>query len=226
MAPKAPTAPDQFEVLGELVRRGRRGWITNVIFGVIALLSLMVAFLSFSRPLPVVYRPDSPSQPAQVVFAAGDSSIREVDAKRFFINMAERLHGWDSANVMDTMQKTALLMTTAQRERLLKDMNAMVEVPKEIDPNGKAPQVNAYIGMRIRNELEIDWDSLKCTEAQGLWHCKAKATMNTQPLLGPPVDNPKLKRVLSIKASFKPVPVTLNTLDGLLVDFWDAKEPE
>ena len=51
-------------------------------------------------------------------------------------------------------------------------------------------------------------------------------TVNTQPLLGPPVDNPKLKRSLSLKASFTPVPVTLNTLDGLLVDFWDAKEPE
>jgi len=226
MAPKSPTSPDQFEVLGELVRRGRRAWILNLVFGLTALSALFVAFASISRPLAVVFRPDSPNQPAQVVVTTTDSTVREVDAKRFFVQTAERLHGWDSSNVMETMQKATLLMTTAQRQRLVTEMNTLVDVPKEVDKTGKTQQISAYIGARVRNEVELDWDSLKCSQAQGVWHCKAKATVNTQPLLGPPVDNPKLKRALSLKASFTPVPVTLNTLDGLLVDFWDAKEPE
>jgi hypothetical protein len=226
MAPKSSTAPDQFEVLGELVRRGRRAWLLNLVFGVVALLSLLVAFLSFSRPLPVVFRPDSPDQKAQLVVASSDQKIREIDAKRFFVNMTELVHGWDSSTVLQQMQKATLLMTTAQRLRLVAEMNSVAEVPKEINPEGRGTRIDSFIGAKIRNEVEIDWDSLRCTEAPGAWHCKAKVTINTQPLLGLPIDNPKLKRTLSIKASFKPVPVTVNTLDGLLADFWDAKEPE
>lgn len=225
MAPKSPVAPHQFEVFNELVRRGRRAWIREAIAYVVGVLGLLLAVLSFNRPVPVVVRSDSAQDPAQVVIA-GDASVREIDAKRFFLKMGGLLHGWSSASVVEDLTGASLLMTTAWRKRFTGEVNAMIDVPKEVSEEGRASQLSAYVAARIRNEFEFDWDTIKCSEVKGTWHCKARAEMKVQPLVGNPVDDPKLTRSLSVKASFVPVRTTLNTIDGLLVDFWDAKERE
>ncbi|MBI1948552.1 MAG: hypothetical protein HYS27_22890 [Deltaproteobacteria bacterium] len=226
MAPKATvisTVPDPFEAYNELVRRARRSWLTALLSAFTTLLAMALAFLSFTRPLPVVVTSDDPSEPRRIV-AAGDVGTREIDAKRFFQRTALKLHGWSSANVVDELTAASLLMTTPWRKRFVTEMNADVPVPAQVDASGKAPLLRTYVLARIRNELELDWDSVSCAKTDGVWHCKGSATMRIQPLAGSPIDDPKLKKVLDIRASFIEVAVTQTTLDGLLVDFWDASE--
>jgi hypothetical protein len=225
MAPPRPPT-DQFETFNALIAAQKRSWALNLTALGIAGLSLLLAFVSLSRPLTVVYSSDDPNMPRRVVSAAQDQAPREVDAKRFFIQSAQRLHGWNSATVEDELTKASRLMTPDWRKRFLDEVNALVPVPVEIDQSGKASRLATYIAARVRNDLEVDFDSLKCSQAEGFWHCKATAQMETQPLLGDPVNDPKLKRKMSIKASFQVVPTTYLTLDGLLVSFWDANTGE
>ena len=217
---------DRFDIVNDLAARNRRLWILCVLCLVVALAGVAVAFLSFARPLPVVYRSENPNEPVQLVAATSDSTPREVDAKRFFIATADRLHGWNSGDVEDQFKKAVRVMTTEWRHKFLAEVNEQISVPVEVDQSGKASRLASYIAARIRNDLVVDYDSLKCTKAESFWHCRAKAVMNIQPLLGPPVENAKLKKELSLKASFQVVPTTAMTLDGLLVSFWDAQERE
>ncbi|MBI1944653.1 MAG: hypothetical protein HYS27_03095 [Deltaproteobacteria bacterium] len=215
--------PDTFEVYGELVRRGRRAWALSLVCALTTLLALATAFLSFTRPLPVVVTSDDPRQPRRVV-SAGDAETRAIDAKRFFAAQAARLHGWSSADVVEQLTAASLHMTTAWRKRFTEEVNGEVAVPPQVDPTGKATMLRTYVLARIRNELELDWDSVTCAKVEATWHCKGRAVMRIQPLTGNPVDDPKLKKQLELRASFVEVAVTPNTIDGLLVDFWDTKE--
>src|SRR3954463_556546 len=112
MAPKqalTATAPDPFEAYNELVRRARRSWLTSALALLVTVLALAIAFLSFTRPLPVVVTSDDPRE-ARRLSSAGDVSVREVDAKRFFAKMTQKLHGWTSANVVEELTQASFLM--------------------------------------------------------------------------------------------------------------------
>lgn len=226
MAPKpavTSTIPDPFEVYNELVRRSRRSWLVSLLSVLTTTLAMALAFMSFTRPLPVVVTSDDPHEPRRLA-AAGDVGAREIDAKRFFGKMAGLLHGWSSANVVDELRSASLLMTVPWRKRFAGEMNGDVAVPAQVDPSGKAPLLRTYVLARIRNELDLDWESVDCKSTESVWHCKATATMRIQPLAGAPVDDPKLTKHLELRASFIEVPVTAASIDGLLVDFWDASE--
>ena len=80
--------PDAFEVYNELVRRGRRSWLVNVASLLVTASALGLAFMSFTRPLPVVVTSDDPAEPRRIV-AAADGVTREIDAKRFFARTAK-----------------------------------------------------------------------------------------------------------------------------------------
>lgn len=217
------TTPDPFEVYNELVRRSRRSWLTTLLAMTTTLLAMALAFLSFTRPLPVVVTTDDPHEPRRVV-AAGDTAPREIDAKRFFAKMAGKLHAWSSANVASELTDASFLMTTPWRKHFAAEMNDEVSVPPEVDASGKASLLRTYVLARIRNEVDLDWQSVTCARVEAAWHCRGRATMRIQPLTGAPVDDPKFRKSLDLRASFVEVPVTMSTLDGLLVDFWDAKE--
>ena len=112
---------------------------------------------------------------------------------------------------------------------------------------GKTTLLQTYVLAKIRNELDVDWDTVACaredaarevavssagsglaggaghSSASGVWHCRASAVMRIEPLAGDPVSDPKLTKHLAIRASFVEVAVTPNSIDGLLVDFWDAQ---
>jgi hypothetical protein len=217
------SAPDPFEAYNELVRRARRSWALALVSATTTLLAMALAFMSFTRPLPVVVTSDDPLEPRRIS-AAGDTAAREVDAKRFFAKMSAKLHGWSSANAVEELTDASFLMSTPWRKRFAAEMNAEVPVPAEVDPSRKSTLLRTYVLARIRNELDLDWPSLTCAKAEAAWHCKGKATMRIQPLVGAPVEDPKFKKVLMIHATFVEIPVTTNSIDGLLVDFWDAKE--
>ena len=228
MAPRPSilaTAPDPFEAYNELVRRSRRSFMTTLLAMATTMLAVALAFLSFTRPLPVVVTSDDPQEPRRVA-AASESATREIDAKRFFGKMAAKLHGWSSANVTSELTDASIMMTTPWRKRFASEMNKPVAVPPEVDSSGKASILRTYVLARIRNELDLDWDSLTCARVESAWHCKGTATMRIQPLTGNDVEDPKLTKRLELRASFVEVATTKNTIDGLLVDFWDAKEME
>lgn len=241
MAPKQHvTAPDQFEVYNELVRRSRRSFILSAFLVVTTLVAMSLAFLSFTRPLPVVVTSDNPLEPRKLV-GAGDTSVREIDAKRFFGANARRLHGWSSATVVSELTDASMLMTGRWRRRFAAEVNGEVKVPVAVDASGVSTLLQTYVLAKIRNELELDWDTASCAREPtsagttngsgtsggsglgGVWHCKADATMKIEPLVGDPVSDPKLTKALSIRASFVEVAVTANSVDGLLIDFWDAQ---
>jgi hypothetical protein len=240
MSPKpSVSVPDQFEIYNEIVRRSRRSAFFSGALVVVTLLAMGLAFLSLSRPLPVVVTSDNPLEPRRIV-SAGDTSVREIDAKRFFGANARRLHGWSSATVVSELTDASLLMTGRWRKRFAAEVNADVKVPTTVDASGKATLLQTYVLARIRNELDIDWDTASCARApsaaspgsstggstsggDGVWHCKADVTMKIEPLTGDPVDDPKLTKALVVRASFVEVTVSKNTVDGLLIDFWDAQ---
>lgn len=216
------TAPDQFEIFNELVRRSRRSFWVSAALVVVTILAMALAFMSFVRPLPVVVTSDNPLEPRRIV-GAGDMSVREIDAKRFFAETAQRLHGWSSANAVSELTAASMTMTVRWRKRFAAEMNGDVKVPTSVDASGKTTLLQTYVLSKIRNDLAIDWDSATCAKDAGVWHCKATATMKIEPLTGDPVEDPKLTKHLAIRASFVEVAVTPNTIDGLLVDFWDAQ---
>jgi hypothetical protein len=72
-----------------------------------------------------------------------------------------------------------------------------------------------------RNTVEWDWSRSQCAKVEGVWNCKLYATIETQPMTGAPLTSPDVKRKLEIQAQFIEVPVTVLTIDGLLVDFWN-----
>ncbi len=228
MKPRSVVPPDQFEVFNELARGRRFGRVTVVLSLLLSMFSMFIAFVAFLRPVVVVDRGTNPLEPARLA-TAGDAAVREVDAQRFFINTAKLLYGWDSVSVTKVLtQEVPYVMTAPWRERFRAELNAPVSVPVEYDPSGKMSQLSSYIAAKVQNEVEVDFTTLKCAmnPETKLWSCKGRVLRRTQPLFGPPLDDPKLLKRLVIRATFKPVPITVDTIDGLLVDFWDASEPE
>lgn len=228
MTPRSVVPPDQFEVFNELARGRRFGRVTVVLSLLLSLFSMFIAFVAFLRPVVVVDRSTNPLEPARLA-TAGAAEVREVDAQRFFINTARQLYGWDSVSVTKVLTlEVPYVMTEVWRERFRAELRSSVAVPVEYDPSGKMSQLSSYVVAKVQNEVEVDLEALKCAAnpETKLWSCKGRVTRRTQPLFGPPVNDPKLTKRLVIRATFKPVPVTVDTLDGLLVDFWDASEPE
>lgn len=223
MAAKQPTiGPDSFELAQELVSRGRRTWIIVVFALSTTVLSVFALVLQAAKPIPVVVWSDDPNRPAQVFIAApGQALVREIDAKRFMVRAGDSILGWNSGSVTDELNKALLLMTPRWRNMFEVQLNTKVDVPVELDPTGKMTTYGTYLAAKVRNSVEWDWSSARCVKAEGLWNCKANAVVETQPLIGTPLTSPDAKRRIEIQAQFVEVPVTANSLDGLLIEFWN-----
>lgn len=220
-----PAVPlDQFEVFNEVVRRGRRSLLRELFAYFVGVFGLLMWFLAANRPVPVVVWGNDAQTENRLVFA-GDAQVREIDAKRFFHKMLQQLHGWNSANVIEELSAARMLMTAEWRAHFEGEVNQQVDVPPEISNTGKATLLSTYINARVRNDVDLDWEKIKCKPAlQGLWHCKASISIEPQPLLGAPIDSDRVRKRYTVKASFQEVPISTKTVDGLLVRFWDARE--
>lgn len=228
MAAKQPKiGPDTFELAQELVARGRRSWMINLFALSTTVLAVFALLLQAGKPVPVVVWSDDPNRPAQVfITQPGQALVREIDAKRFMVRVGDSLMAWNSGSVTDELNKAVLLMTPRWKKVFEDQLNKKVDVPPEMDQSGKMTTYGTYLAAKVRNFTEWDWTSARCVKAEGLWNCKANVTIETQPLIGTPLTSPDTKRKVEVQAQFKEVPVTANSLDGLLVEFWnqvDAK---
>lgn len=229
MPPKQPD-PAHFELVTALKKSTSRAWLVSVLLAGITLLSMLMLFLQSSRPIPVVYRPDSIHDQSQVIYAGGQSrevQTREIDAKRFFLKGGTLLHGWSSGTVVKDLTAASLLMTTRWRKLFTEEVNRVVDVPIEVSPGGKETQLGYYAGIRVRNTLDWQWESITCerNETKREWGCYGRVLVETQPLLGDPLPSPPRKSLI-VRATFAEVPVTPNTIDGLLIDFWDQRDAD
>lgn len=216
---------DPFVSYNELVRRAGRAYLLALLFAGCAVLALCTAFLSFTRPLPVVVSSDDASVPRRIVNAQ-DAAVREVDAKRFFAKMTGMLVSWDSLSVSDELSAATMLMTTRWRKAFVAELSKEVKVPSTVLASGKAPLLQSYVLASVKNEASLDWDDVACSKAEGAWHCKGSASLVTMPLFVSRADGDvgaTLRRELTIHASFVEVPVTTASIDGLLVDFYDVQ---
>lgn len=215
----------EFELVNILVKQTRRSWWLSIILAVMTCAFAFMTALVILRPVPVVVRSDDPTLQALVV-RTGATEVREVDAKRFFVNMANRLHGWNSANAIAEFSDATRLMTSTWRAHYKAELLTPKDVDNSVDPTGKQNFVEKATQARIANEFSFNWPSVKCAkrDEDGLWYCHGKAKITMQPLLGNPVEDSKTTKRYLIRARFQPVPTTLQTIDGLLVDFWETKE--
>lgn len=221
---KKPTPKiGEFELVNALVKHSRRAFIFNLAFAFIAVLCVSVAAMVIVRPLPVVVRSDDPQVPA-ILVRTGDVAVREVDAKRFFVTMANKLHGWNSATVLQQLREATFLMTSDYRRKYKDEVVRLVDTDPNTDPSGKTTLLSSYVTSRLRHEFKFDWPTVKCGNTEGLWYCLGTGTLVAQPLIGDPVDEERTMRNISIRARFRPVPATLQTLDGLLVEYWEVTE--
>ena len=223
MPAKQPNlGPDSFELAAELHARGRRMWIIVALSLGTTVFAVFALVLQAAKPIPVVVWSDDPNRPAQVFYTApGDAVVREVDAKRFLVRVGESLMGWNSATVTDELNKAVLLMTPTWKRVFEEQLNKKVDVPTTLDPSGKMTTYGTYLAAKVRNSVEWDWSTARCAKAEGVWNCKANAVVETQPLIGAPLTSPDTKRRIEVQAQFVEVPVTSNSIDGLLVTFWN-----
>ena len=228
MAPKSPD-PGHFELVVALQRSNKRAWIVAMLLGLSTLAMAMSLSLLSARPIPVVYRPDSLTDPAQLIYAGASKDVptREIDAKRFLLRSGDLLHGWSSASVVKDLRAAALTMTTKWRKLFLVEVNRIIDVPVDIEPSNKESQLGYYAGIRVRNTLDWQWESITCerNDSQRSWGCYARVTVETQPLIGDPLPAPPRKNLI-VRATLVEVPVTKNTIDGLLIDFWDQRDAD
>lgn len=229
MPPKQPD-PAHFELVTALKKSTSRAWLVSVLLATITMLAMLMLFLQSSRPIPIVYRPDSIHDQNQVIYAGGQSQeiqTREIDAKRFFLKSGTLLHGWSSGTVVKDLTASSLLMTTRWRKLFTDEVQRVIDVPVEVSPGGKETQLGYYAGIRVRNTLDWQWESITCerNETKREWGCYGRVLVETQPLLGDPLPSPPRKNLI-IRATFAEVPVTPNTIDGLLIDFWDQRDAE
>ena len=105
------------------------------------------------------------------------------------------------------------------------EVQRVIEVPAEISKDGKETQLGYFAGLKVRNILDWNWESITCERnaEKREWGCYGRVLVETQPLLGNPMPNPPRKELV-VRASFQEVPVTGNTIDGLLIDFWDQRD--
>jgi hypothetical protein len=112
-------------------------------------------------------------------------------------------------------------MTPKWKKVFEDQLNKKVPVPESVDPSGQSTVYGTYLKAMVRNTVEWDWSKAQCAKVEGVWNCKLYAVIETQPLTGAPLATPDAKRRVEIQAQFVEVPVTVNTIDGLLVDFWN-----
>ncbi len=224
MAPKQPSAagPDSFELAGELIRRGRRTWIITVLALCTTVLMAFALVLQAAKPLAVVVWSDDPNREAMVVVTKpGESQVRAIDCQRFAVRFGNNAMAWTSATVSDELNKALLLMTPKWKKVFEDQLNKKVAVPESVDASGQSTVFGTYLKAMARNSVEWDWERSKCAKIEGAWNCKLYAEIETQPMTGAPLTSPDTKRKVEIQAQFIEVPVTVNTIDGLLVDFWN-----
>ena len=225
MAPKQPSAPagpDSFELAGELIRRGRRTWIMTVLALCTTVLMAFALVLQAAKPMSVVVWSDDPNREAMVVVTKpGESQVRAIDCQRFAVRFGNNTMAWNSATVSDELNKALLLMTPKWKKVFEDQLNKKVPVPESIDASGQSTVFGTYLKAMARNSVEWDWARSQCAKVEGVWNCKLYAQIETQPMTGAPLTSPDTKRKVEIQAQFIEVPVTVNTIDGLLVDFWN-----
>lgn len=220
--PQKASVPDSFELANELVRRGRRTWILLLAALASNVLMVFALVLQSAKPIPVVVWTDDPNVPATTMITnPGEAHVRDIDCKRFAVRFGDHVMGWNSANVTDQLHKALLLMTPKWKKVFEDQLNKQVTVPESVDPTGKSSIYGTYLKSMARNSVTWDWDNSKCAKVEGVWNCKLFATVETQPISGTPLTTPDTKRKVEIQAQFVEVPVTVNTIDGLLVEFWN-----
>jgi len=220
---KPPTGLDSFELASELVNRGKRTWMLVLASLATNVLMVFALVLQAAKPIPVVVWTDDPAHPANLVIATpGQAFVREIDCQRFAVRFGEHVLGWNSASVNDELNKALLLMTPEWKKVFTDQLNKSVTVPESIDPTGKSTVFGTYLKSMTRNTVEWDWPRARCAKVEGAWNCKLYATVDTQPLTGAPINSPDTKRKIEVQAQFIEVPVTVNTIDGLLVKFWNV----
>ena len=229
MSPKPPD-PAHFELVIALKKSSSRAWLVSLLLAIITMMAMMALFLQTSKPIPVVYRPDSIHDQNQIIYAGGQGQevvTREIDAKRFFLKSGSLLHGWSSGTVVKELTAASLLMTTRWRKLFTEEVQRVIEVPVSVSPDQKESQLGYYAGIRVRNTLDWQWESITCerNESKREWGCYGRLLVETQPLLGDPLPNPPRKNLI-LRATFAEVPVTRKTIDGLLIDFWDQRDAD
>jgi hypothetical protein len=225
MPPKSPD-PAHFELVETLRKGSRNSSIVAGVCALVALTSVASQFIQANRPIPVVVRGASLHEPSQVVLAGGaGTEIRELDAKQFMLKSGELLHGWDSADVVKKLTAVSYMMTAKWRKSFTDEVQKVIEVPAEVAPEGKESVLGYYVSLRVRNVLDWNFESIKCERnaEQKSWGCYGRVVVETQPLIGDPLTNPPRKELI-IRARFNEVEVTKNTIDGLLIDFWDQRD--
>lgn len=218
--------PDQFELLERVSRQNRVFVVFGLLGMIVGVLGIYTTFVVGLQPTPVVIWPDNPHAPAQLV-RTGDVSVREVDAKRFFLIAADRLLGWNSAEVKQSFDEVALMMNAQWRGQFQESLDQIVPVPTDVHPSGKLTNLTWMIAARVRNIVEpIALQDISCTATAGQWNCKATVTVSAQPLLGPPSTEPSLRRRVLVQGGFKEYPVTNNDLYGLLISYWEVLDKD
>jgi len=227
MAPKQPD-PSSFELVLALKKSVGRAWLVTLLSALTSMFAILAVFFQSTRPIPVVYRSDTIQDASQIMFAGGkEVPTREIDAKRFLVKASGLLHGWSSATVVRDLTASTLLMTVRWRKLFIDEVQRVVDVPPEVSPTGKESQLGYYAGLKVRNILDWQWDSVTCerNETKREWGCYGRVLVETQPLIGDPLPNPPRKNLI-VRATFTEVPVTKTTIDGLLIDFWDVRDAD
>lgn len=224
---KPQQLPDQFELLERVSRQNRLFVVFGILGMLVGLLGAFTVFAVGTAPTPVVIWPDNPHAPAALV-KTGEVTVREVDAKRFFLIAADHLLGWNSADVKTTFDQAKLLMNREWRSQFNASLEKMVEVPKEISPKGTMTSLSWMISSKVRNEVEpIKLEDITCSRVGGdsgeaQWNCKALVKVAAQPLFGAPLDDPSLRRRVLVQAGFKEYSVTNSAIYGLLISYWEV----
>jgi hypothetical protein len=222
MTTPQPHVPDAFDLLHRLEKRGRIIVLFGLIGMAIGLMSIFMVFTVAVTPTPVVIWPDNPNaQP--VLVRAGDVTVREIDAKRFFLTMSDKLLAWNSADVIQRFDDAKLLMNSEWRKVFQQSLSDTVSVPKEVVPTGTTTAIDWMVRSTVRNEIEpIKLEDITCERAGGQWNCKAVVKTRAMPMLAPPSEENSIKRKVLVQAGFKEYPVTNTALYGMLVSYWEV----
>ena len=210
--------PDQFEVFNLLLKNRRHTMLREAIAYGVAVLCLATAVLAWSRPIPVVVKSDRPDEDTYLVEANHDTTVRAIDAKKFFHKKAILMNGWSSSTVLKDLFEASTVMTPKYREKYLAYVNEKVAVEPAIDVSGQLEKVSVWASQSIDNQLTLDWKETECKSAESRWSCWTTGTLVVRSL-----NNSASTQSLSVelRASLVEVPITENTIDGLLIDSFE-----
>lgn len=210
--------PDQFEVFNLLLKNRRHTMLREAIAYGVALLCLATAILAWSRPLPVVVKSDRPDEDTYLVEANHDTTVRSIDAKKFFHKTAILMNGWSSPTVMKDLFNASMVMTPKYREKFLSYVNEKVTVDTAVDPSGQIERASVWASQSIDNQLTLDWKETECKSAENRWNCRTTGTLIVRSL-----NNPTATQSLRVelRANLLEVPITENTIEGLLMDSFE-----